>query len=100
MPAMGDRAFTSIVEGSSLTGAPGQPVGVSGSPEDGKLRDSFELALPNPYEFTVLTDVGYAPDVEDNVRNVQFHNHGPHSVKRTISSFDRIVADAVGAVVK
>jgi hypothetical protein len=86
-----EEVHRSVTVGSSITGAPGQPVGVDGSPEDGKLRDSITLTYPDEHTAEITTDVEYARDVEDNVRGVHFTNHGPHSFKLTETGFDRIV---------
>ena len=77
----------SIVDGSALTGAPGQPV------DTGNLRTSWNAQFVSDTEAVVQTNVEYAPYVEDNVNNVRFKNHGPHSVKMTIAAFQKI-ADA------
>lgn len=80
------HAFESIVNGSPVTGAPGQPV------DTGNLRASWQLAFPDKTSATITTGVEYAPYVEDNVRGVAFKNHGPHSVKLTIAGLDKIIA--------
>lgn len=77
----------SIVDGSPVTGAPGQPV------DTGTLRDSWTPEFLSATEARVSTNVEYAPHVEDNVRGVEFKNHGPHSVKLTVAGFDRLVDD-------
>lgn len=77
----------SVVEGSEITGAPGQPV------DTGALRASWHTEFNSPTEATLGTDLEYAPIIEDNPRGVTFQNHGPHSVKLTIAGFQRIVDD-------
>lgn len=89
-----DLAFSSIVYGSPVTAAPGQPVAPGRAPNAGKLRDSWTKAYPEPDVSAITTDVDYARDVEDNPRGVQFSNHGPHSVKLTLAGGQRM-ADAV-----
>lgn len=79
-------AHESIVNGSPVTGAPGQPV------DTGNLRNSWILSFPSPTEAMISTNVEYAPYVEDNVRGVTFKNHGPHSVALTVAGLDKIVA--------
>jgi hypothetical protein len=86
-------AKESIVNGSSLTGAPGQPV------DTGNLRNSWQLTFESPTSALISTNVEYAPFVEDNVRGVTFKNHGPHSVKLTIQNLDKIVADETAKAV-
>lgn len=78
---------TSIVEGSPTTGAPGQPF------KTGNLANSWEVEFESAHVALVDTNVDYAEAVEDNIRGVTFHNHGPHSVKLTEDGFDRIVED-------
>ena len=80
------EAARSIVEGSELTGAMGQPV------DTGNLRASWITRFLSPQEALISTNVEYAPYVEDNVNNVVFKNHGPHSVKQTIGGMPRIQA--------
>jgi hypothetical protein len=79
------HAFESIVNGSSVTGAPGQPV------DTGALRNSWQLTFPSPTEALIATNLDYAVHVEENVRGVTFHNHGPHSVRLTALGLNRIV---------
>lgn len=89
-----DLAHQSIVYGSAVTGAPGQPVAPGRNPNAGKLRDSWTKESPEPGVSVISTPVDYAPDVEDNPRGVHFSNHGPHSVKLTLAAGQRMVDDA------
>lgn len=98
--AASDLTFESIVEGSAITGAPGQPVAQSGSPNDGELHDSWTKTAVSPTETLIATDSSYAQDVEDNIHGFHFANHGPHSVAMTRLGFDAIVDAAVARVVK
>lgn len=82
-------AFESIVEGSSITGAPGQPVG-----ETGETRDSWRELQESPTSTLIVSDHPNAQIVEDNVGGVVYVNHGPHSVKLTIAGWQRIVDEA------
>lgn len=88
------HAYESIVNGSPITGAPGQPV------DTGNLRNSWQLSFPAKDEALIATNVEYAAHVEENVRGVTFKNHGPHSVSLTKLGLSRIVeyetAKAVG----
>lgn len=82
----GELFFDSVRDGSPLTGAPGQPVGVSGSPNDGELYRSWTTSRTGD-TITIASDAPYAADVEDNVNGAQFHNHGPHSAKLSVAGF-------------
>jgi hypothetical protein len=55
------------------------------------LRASWNLTFESPTVALIATNLNYAPYVEDNVRNVQFRNHGPHSVKMTRAAIQKIV---------
>jgi len=85
----------SVVEGSPLTGAPGQPV------DTGALARSWQDDFLSPTLWQIVATgvdpatgkkVGYAEIVEDNVRGVTFRNHGPHSVRLTRAGWPTIVA--------
>lgn len=80
-----EEMFRSIVEGSEITGAPGQPVGKSG-----KLRDSWTQEKSDTATVT-SSDAPYATAVEENWGNVDYANHGPFSVTHTVAGFGRIV---------
>lgn len=80
-----EEIHRSIVFGSEITGAPGQPVDTS------NLRDSWIPQHLGPMQWQDTTNVDYAQHVEDNVRGVTFKNHGPHSVKMTKAGYDNIV---------
>lgn len=88
-----DLTHDSIQNGSAITAAPGQPV------DTGNLRDSWQKRYESSSVALVATKVEYAPYVEENVRGVTFKNHGPHSVKLTVASFDRIVEHVTRKVV-
>lgn len=68
----------SVVYGSELTGAAGQPV------DTGNLRNSWIGRWIANTLWILSTNVAYARIVEDNTRGVTFKNHGPHSVKDTV----------------
>lgn len=86
----------SVVDGSSVTGAPGQPV------DTGNLRASWQLTFPSPLLARLVSSATYAEAIENGVGP-----HGPmilrsevggfHSVKMTRSAFpkltDRIVRE-------
>lgn len=100
--AIAQATKDSIVQGSPVTGAPGQPV------DTGALKASWILAFPNPMEATITTGLVYAPFIEDGIAPLQGKGNvtgttqrrltlrsavgGFHSVKQTVANFDRLVA--------
>lgn len=78
------EVFRSVVFGSEITGAPGQPV------HSGELRDSWTM-VKGENETVISSDHHAAVPVEENWSNVTFHNHGPHSVALTEAGWQRIV---------
>lgn len=93
-------ARDSIVEGSAVTGAPGQPV------DTGNLRGSWQTVLEGPTRALIGTTVDYAGAVEDGVGP-----HGPrtygksgiggsHSRKLTVAGMQRIVDAEVRKAVR
>jgi hypothetical protein len=89
-----DLAFDSIVHGSALTGAPGQPVASPIFARSGALRDSFTRTQTGPNVITISTNFGYADDIEDNLKGFRFRSGGPHGVKLTVLAAPRLVAQA------
>jgi hypothetical protein len=85
----------SWVEGSSITGAPPLPMATGDAPTVGKLRRGVRVTYPDPNTALVYTTVAYAPEVEDNPRDVQFTQGGPHGFKLTVAGFPRIVDSVV-----
>lgn len=83
----------SIVEGSPITAAPGQPV------DTGALRNSWqESVAPDLSEATIGTNLVYAPAIEDGVGQfgpltLRSKVGGFHSVKLTVANADRLLAD-------
>lgn len=82
----------SVVEGSEITGAPGQPI------DTGNLRASFIGEHLPDGAWQLTTNVEYAPFVEENVNDVQFKNHGAHSIALTRAGYQRIVDLVTGRV--
>lgn len=85
----------SIVDGSAVTGAPGQPV------DTGNLKDSWQLTFDDPNTAVISTGVVYAPVIEDNLRGATLRSRvgGFHSVRLTVGGFERLVADELTKVV-
>ena len=90
LPTVGQLMFTSIRDGSAITGAPGQPV------FEGTLRDSAVLEVSDTRAAVYLT----APQAranEDGVRagGKPYVQHssvgGRHSIKLTRAGFQKIV---------
>jgi hypothetical protein len=81
----------SWVEGSELTGAPPLPIATGNAPTVGKLRRGVRVSYPDANTALVYTTIDYAEDVEDNPRNVEFTQGGPHGFKLTVAGFPRIV---------
>lgn len=77
----------SVVEGSELTGAPGQPV------DTGTLRASWAGTFASPSRWSLSTNIEYAPVIEDNARGATLRSAvgGFHSVKKTVLGFPNIV---------
>ncbi|HEY4303007.1 MAG TPA: hypothetical protein VGM82_00965 [Gemmatimonadaceae bacterium] len=80
------RVYESIVNGSAVTGAPGQPV------DTGFLRTSWILEFVDKDTARISTKCVYASVIEDNLRGAVFKNRGPHSVKLTKAGFAQLVA--------
>lgn len=77
----------SIVTGSEVTAAPGQPVA------SGALRDSWKLRYRSDGTAESTTDSPYAGIIEDNERGATLRSSvgGFHSVKLTRAGFSAIV---------
>jgi hypothetical protein len=83
-------AKASIVEGSPITGAPGQLV------QSGNLRSSWQLEFESPTAALISTNVEYAPEMEHGVRDGrELHQRsaigGFHSVALTIAGIEKLV---------
>lgn len=84
----------SIVDGSEVTGAPGQPV------DTGALRASWQQVFESEDVAAVITAQDYAPPIEEGVGRfgpMQLRSKvgGFHSVKMTRASWQRILDEAV-----
>jgi hypothetical protein len=83
----------SLVEGSEITGAPGQPV------DTGNLKSSFVSRFLSPLSWTVETNVEYAQSIEDGISyahggipmTLRSPVGGFHSGKQTVAGFQKIV---------
>lgn len=84
----------SVVHGSAVTGAPGQPV------DTGNLKASWQLTFDSPTEALVSTNVEYAPIIEYNVRGATLRSKvgGFHSVALTVAGFEKLVEAEVRKV--
>lgn len=92
----GEEMLRSVVDGSELTGAPGQPVG------KGDLKDSWTRTVSG-HEQVIATDSPYAGKEEEGLHGSEpIHQHspqgGPHSVKLTVAGSGRILEDVVDRV--
>ncbi|HTG26119.1 MAG TPA: hypothetical protein VK681_39340 [Reyranella sp.] len=111
-----ELAFQSIVNGSAITGAPGQPV------DTGFLKGSWHNLILGPLARQIVTNAIYAPDIEDGARkgraargigegdsqdlvgepDIELHLRsqvgGFHSVKLTRLGWEKLVAQAVREV--
>jgi hypothetical protein len=82
-----EHAAMSIVNGSPITGAPGQPV------RFGDLKKSWRYRIRGKRNFRIESDSPYAGVIEDNRRGARLHSKvgGFHSVKLTRLGWKRIV---------
>lgn len=81
----------SIVNGSSVTGAPGQPV------DTGNLKASWQLESVSPESARITTNVAYARVIEDGVGR-----HGPLTLRSTVGGFHSVekTVDGVPALIQ
>jgi hypothetical protein len=98
LPRLGELMYESIVDGSPMTGAPGQPE------EEGDLIDSWEMTQPTETSVQVASDSEYALQNEDGVRPggkpyVQRSSvGGRHSVKITRQGMQALVNHAANEI--
>lgn len=90
-----EEVHESVVNGSAVTGAPGQPV------DTGNLRTSWVDEFTSPATWRTTTGVEYAPYTEDQVGGMTLRSEvgGFHSVKLTRGGWPRIVEQARREVV-
>lgn len=81
----------SVVNGSEITGAPGQPVA------SGRLKASWIGEFVDEHRFELTTDVPYAEIIETNARGAELRSSvgGFHSLSLTQAGFGAIVAHVV-----
>ena len=85
----------SIVEGSSITGAPGQPV------QFGTLKGSWVPRFLGPGLWQTSSPLVYAPVIEDGFGiSIRSPVGGSHSVKLTRGGWQRIIDFAQREVVR
>lgn len=106
---MVDEIHRSIVEGSEITGAPGQPVGQTHIEHGqthvgGTLKISWQKWFNSPTSAMIATDIVYAPSIEHGIGRfgeltLRSSVGGFHSVKMTVAAWQRI-ADYVVARVR
>lgn len=99
-----EEVHRSVVFGSEITGAPGQPVGQYGpgyhpGKRGGTLRDSWTPRFLTPEKWELSTNVIYARPIEDGVGRygalrLRSTVGGFHSVAKTVGGFGKI-ADTV-----
>lgn len=70
-------AHESIVNGSPITGAPGQPV------DTGALRASWQVAFDTPTSATISTNLEYAPVIEEGIS----HTGRPLTLRSAVGGF-------------
>jgi hypothetical protein len=91
LPAVAATAHDSIVNGSPLTGAPGQPV------DTGNLKASWQLMFPTPEVAEIVTKSVYAVPNETGITDdgrpylQRSPVGGRHSVALTFAGMTRIV---------
>lgn len=89
----------SVVEGSEITGAPGQPV------DTGTLKGSWIGEFVNEHEWQLTTNQEHAPPIEAGIGpngplTIRSPVGGTHSVALTVAGFPRIVEVVADEVVQ
>lgn len=94
-----DAVFESVVNGSPVTAAPGQPV--SGDRRGYELKDSFFRKRVGEFEWVVGTNLFYGPWIEEGMlpegKRLVHRSAvgGNHSVKMTEAAWPWLVDDVV-----
>lgn len=86
LPAIAATAHESIVDGSALTGAPGQPV------DEGGLKASWQLAFPTPEIAEITTKSVYAVPNETGIR----HDGKPYQLRSPVGGRHSVALTYVG----
>lgn len=91
-----DIAEDSILDGSAITGAPGQPV------QEGDLYRSWKRRRKSRWERSFTSNLPYAWGIENAIGpygplTLRSKVGGFHSLKQTVAAWPRIVAYAVRA---
>lgn len=95
-----DLAFSSIVEGSPVTGAPGQPV------DTGYLKGSWQNIIEGPLTRQIVTKAAYAQNIEDGTSRfgrpltLRSQVGGWYSVRLTRAAWTRVVEFVTAQVVR
>lgn len=79
------EATRSIVEGSEITGAAGQPVGT------GALKSSWQTVNDAPNTASIITNIKYAPYIEDGG-----NSHGPFTLRSAVGGFFSVAQTKAG----
>jgi hypothetical protein len=92
------RAHGSIVDGSSVTGSPGQPVGQYGpgyheGDVGGELKSSWQTEFLAPWVAQVVTNNPYARSNEDGIARP---GGGPYTQRSTVGGRHSVKITALG----
>lgn len=93
------EAHRSVVEGSEITGAPGQPVGQYGpgyhnGEHGGHLKGSWQLVFDSPNVAVIGTNVEYAESIEDGLSYA--HGGTPMTLRSTVGGFHSVAQTEAG----
>lgn len=85
------QMWSSVKNGSALTGAPAMPKAPRQFPRAGALREGITITFPNEDTALIYTTSPYAEDVEFNAKGHAFVDGGPHGWGLTVAAFEKIV---------